>query len=153
MEVLHPLLMNFPLSFYFPENHRDRIVDFEIGFNHAIVCNPKQCYVYNLNHLSSPIIVDLKLIVSFVAMSATNFAFVNRKQGVMVYSYDGRKLSMIDLKCSISSVGFSRNHISLSKDFVAVVDPQDKTVSYLIEIESMVMLQGSETFSDFFIQC
>lgn len=117
-------------------------MDFEIGFQHAVVCSPKQCYVYDLYHLNNPITVDLKFIVSFVAMSATNFALVTRTQGVLIYSYDGRNLSLIDVNCTLPSGGFSRNHISMSNDYVAFVDPQDKTVSSLIiVVDLMATLQ------------
>ena len=39
---------------------KDRVVAMDLSDTHLIICSPNQCYIYSLNALNTPVIVDIK---------------------------------------------------------------------------------------------
>lgn len=91
--------------------------------------------MYDVNRLNNPVVIELKNTVSFVVISATNFALVSDRC-VVTYSYDNdRSIGSLILK-NTQSGGISRHSISLSNNTIAIVDQVDRRVRQILVFRS-----------------
>ena len=70
---------------------KDRVVAMDLSDTHLIICSPNQCYVYSLQALNTPIIIDIKEPPVHVQQSEKFFILVDAS-GISVYNHDGRPL-------------------------------------------------------------
>jgi hypothetical protein len=90
---------------------------------HLIICSPNQCYIYALNALNTPIIVDIKESPVHVQQCERYFALVD-SSGVSIYNHDGRSLPPPKIAAMRPDL-LDKRFISLSDDVICVVDHAD----------------------------
>eukprot|EP00026_Physarum_polycephalum_P003964 Phypoly_transcript_03981.p1 GENE.Phypoly_transcript_03981~~Phypoly_transcript_03981.p1 ORF type:complete len:761 (+),score=98.06 Phypoly_transcript_03981:1-2283(+) len=116
-------------------NYRDRVIKMALGFAHLIVATATQCHVYSAQHWNAPTVFDLKDTVNFIIQSEKNFLIVDNFTGIQVYNYDGRLLCTPKFK-GLRSEFLNSNIVSLSSDYVAIVDRTDPRSIHVIELPS-----------------
>lgn len=116
-------------------NFRDRVVKMSLGFAKLIVATATQCHVYDAAHWNAPVVFDLKDTVNFIIQSEKNFLIVDNFTGIQVFNYDGRLLCTPKFK-GLRSEFLNSNIVSLSSDYVAIVDRSDSKSIHVIELPS-----------------
>ena len=116
------------VQLFIATHRREEIVDFNLAFNHLIICTTSQCQIFALPHLKSPRKIALKYVVTLIAMSSTNFVLANAVTGISVHSYDGRLLSTPRIEYASPGI-FSKDSISVTSGTLAVIDQVDSRVS------------------------
>ncbi len=110
---------------------RDRVIKMSLGFHHLIVATATQCYIYNTTTWSSPVIFDLKDTVNLIVQAERCFLTVDNFSGMQVYNYEGRIMSNPKFG-GLRTEFLSHQTISLSNDFLAILERADRKGSKLI---------------------
>ena len=111
---------------------RDRVVEIGIGFDMLVVATSRQCYIYNVQNLNTPIIFDIKAPPHFLHLCRKHFLTLDLVAGVQVISYEGRVLSNLRFQ-GLRVEYLSKDMLSLSPDMACVVDTVDKKVVHVLD--------------------
>jgi intraflagellar transport protein 80 len=104
---------------------KDRVVEVGVGFEHLIVLTSSQCYIYTLQNLNTPIILEMRAPAVFVHLCKRHFLTVDLVSGLQVISYEGRLLSA-PKHPSFRADFLTREITSLAADSVSMVDTADR---------------------------
>lgn len=100
---------------------KERVINMSMAFGHLVVSTQSQCYVYSFTNWSTPVIFDSKEAVSLIIQSPRYFCLVQAVSGIVVYNYEGRKVS----NPRVPSVKFellNASKLAISQDVLAIVD-------------------------------
>eukprot|EP00823_Brevimastigomonas_motovehiculus_P003574 TRINITY_DN219_c0_g1_i1.p1 TRINITY_DN219_c0_g1~~TRINITY_DN219_c0_g1_i1.p1 ORF type:complete len:839 (+),score=261.42 TRINITY_DN219_c0_g1_i1:24-2519(+) len=112
-----------------------KIIDHSIGYRHLIVVTTKNCFVYSLQNLSSPHMIDLKGTVTLILQCEKYFLLVDQTRGIQIFSYEGRLIS--NPKISALRPHLLKNgSISLSPDALALIDRTTPTQVHVLDVTS-----------------
>lgn len=120
------------------------IIDFKVACNHLIVITRTQCHIFHVMNLKSETVIDTKNIVCLASMGPSNFAVVGN-DGIVVYSYSGRKLSSFQhdyLKLGAKS----QDSLSVTSNVLALIDSSDHKVRKIITAEIKTVQKCSYPF-------
>ena len=106
---------------------KDRIVEVCLSNDWLIVGTCSQCYIYTTNNLNTPYIMELRAQPYLLTMSSKNFCLVDIADGIQIVSFEGKVISSPKSQ-SIRPESLSRNAISLSSTFLAVIDSVDNKI-------------------------
>jgi len=117
------------------ELSRDRIVEIGLGFDQLIVTTTTQCYIYALQNLNTPIILEIRSPVFFLHLCKRHFMTVDQINGIQIISYEGRVLCTPKFQ-SLRPEFLTREMIALSPDTVVVVDSVDNKQLQVLDATS-----------------
>lgn len=111
---------------------RDRVVEIGMGCDMLVVTTTRQCYIYTLQNLNTPIIVDIRAPPHFIHMCKKHFLTLDAISGLQINSYEGRVL------CNPKFQGMrpdylNRDMVALSADVIAVIDTVDPRVINILD--------------------
>ena len=105
---------------------RDRIIQWELGYDHLVAATALQCAVYNTSNFNTPLTqIDLRNPVKLIILSHSHFALVdNVHPGVKLYSFEGRLL------CNVTFPGLRTEFLnpkvlSITDEVVGILDLSD----------------------------
>lgn len=105
--------------------HRDMVIKVAIGHGYLVVCTTTQCICYDVQRFSNPLLFDLRDAVISLILAEKHFLIADCSQGIQIYTYEGRQVSVIKLATTLRPELMASNILSLSPDTVAVRDPAD----------------------------
>jgi intraflagellar transport protein 80 len=111
-----------------------------LGYGHLIVVTATQCFIYNVQNWNTPHIFDLRDITSLLIQAEKHFAIVDNFSGIQIFTYEGRNTSNPRFS-GLRPEFLNKQNISLSKDFVAVIDRSDSRLARLFDIATGRALQ------------
>lgn len=111
---------------------RDRIVEIGLGFDMLIVSTTRQCYIYTISNLNTPIIVDIKAPPHFIHMCRKHFLTVDSIGGLQVNTYEGRVASNPKF-IGMRPEYLNKDMVALSPDVVVVIDTVDAKVINILD--------------------
>lgn len=103
--------------------HRNKVITMSMGYGYLVVCTATTCYSYSLHRLQSPIQFDLRDVIISLKLSAHHFLLADCQQGVQVYSYEGRQISVCKLQVALRPEMMAEDLLSISPDTVALRNP------------------------------
>lgn len=102
---------------------RDKVIKLSIGYGYVVVCTSTTCSCYNIKRIQSPVQFDLRDAVISIQLSAKHFLLADCQQGVQVYSYEGRQISVCKLQVALRPEMMGEDLLSISSDTVAMRNP------------------------------
>mmetsp|Transcript_39014 Transcript_39014/g.38632 ORF Transcript_39014/g.38632 Transcript_39014/m.38632 type:complete len:501 (+) Transcript_39014:753-2255(+) len=106
----------------------EKVINLNLRHNHLIVSTAHQVFVYNLSHLSSPYIIDVKEPINSVVQGAKYVVLIDASQDIYVYDYEGKH---------ISSPKFQGMKVeSISSDVIALLDKNNPKLIRLFDVMS-----------------
>lgn len=103
--------------------HRNKVITMSMGYGYLVVCTSTTCYCYNLHRIQSPVQFDLRDVIISLQLSSHHFLLADCQQGVQVYSYEGRQVSVCKLQVSLRPEMMAEDLLSISPDTVALRNP------------------------------
>lgn len=117
------------------ELNRDRIIEFAVGFDHLILTTSTQCYIYSLNNLNTPYIMELRHPVRSIKLGLRHFCLLDSIQGLQVVSYEGKVLNMPKYN-GMRGDFLTKELFSISPDTLVVVDTVERKSVYVFDINN-----------------
>lgn len=117
------------------EYARDRVVEIAIGFDMLIVTTTTQCFIYTMQNLNTPIIIDIRAPPNFIHMAKKTFLTLDQISGVQVISYEGRILCSPRFQ-NMRPEYLTKDLVALSPDTVAIVDTVDAKQIQILDAQS-----------------
>ena len=114
---------------------KERLIDMTLGYDYLIVVTSNQCYIYNIENLTSPYKFDIKEKVKMILMCPKYFALVNDNTGLNVYNYEGKQINLPPITGIRFSL-LSKKMIDISNDLIAILPPNNLKTIYLYDISS-----------------
>lgn len=111
---------------------RDRVVEIGLGFEMLIVSTTRQCYIYTISNLNTPIIVDIKAPPHFMHLCRKHFLTVDSTNGLQVNTYEGRVASNPKF-IGMRPEYLNKDMVALSPDVVAVIDSVDPKIVNILD--------------------
>ncbi len=116
-----------------------RVIEMSLAWNHLIVATDKKCYIYMLQNIGTPQVLDLVGggSVNLILQSERYFLLVDNVRGIQVFTYEGKlvsnpKLASLTARTQLLKAG----NISLSDDVVAVIDRTNPKLVHLFDATS-----------------
>mmetsp|Transcript_9747 Transcript_9747/g.36287 ORF Transcript_9747/g.36287 Transcript_9747/m.36287 type:complete len:855 (-) Transcript_9747:37-2601(-) len=100
---------------------RDIVISMSLAYGHLVVCTSSQCWIYDVNNLTSPHVFDLKETVTMIKMARKCFLLVDHFAGVQTFSYEGRLISNPKFT-GLRTEFLNKDNLGLSNDYLAIVD-------------------------------
>jgi len=117
------------------ELSRDRIVEIGLGYDYLIVTTTIQCYIYSLNNINTPIIIDIKAPTHFIHLCKRHFLLIDIINGIQIISYEGRVLSSPKFQ-GLRIEFLTKDMISLSSDTLVIIDCVDSRYIHIFDVTS-----------------
>lgn len=114
----------------------DKVIKLELGCGHLVVCTTTQCCCYAMERLNAPVQFDLRDPVISIILGARQFLLADCGQGLQVYSYEGRQISVLRLQVTLKPEIMTTSLLSLSPDTVAVRNPADANRILFFDVSS-----------------
>lgn len=114
---------------------RDRVVEFSVGFDMLIVTTTRQCYIYNVQNLNTPIIIDIRAPPHFIHLCRKHFLTLDAINGLQVNTFEGRVASNPKFQ-GMRPEFLSREMVSISPDVLVVIDTVDAKVINILDVLS-----------------
>ncbi|EGR33781.1 intraflagellar transport protein, putative [Ichthyophthirius multifiliis] len=114
---------------------KERVINMSMAYGNLIVTTHSQCYIYAFTNWNTPQIFDIKEAVSLIIQSPRYFCLVQAIQGIVIYSYEGRKISNPKIP-GIKFELLNSSKISLSQDVFAIVDGANPKIIRFYDILS-----------------
>lgn len=111
---------------------RDRVVEFGVGFDMLIVCTTRQCYIYNVQNLNTPIIIDIRAPPHFIHLCRKLFLTLDAINGLQVNTFEGRVASNPKFQ-GMRPEYLNREMVSISPDLMVVIDTVDSKVINIMD--------------------
>lgn len=116
---------------------KDSILRFSFQFDHLLITTKNQCFIYQLNNLTTPHYFDIKKTNGTILMlkqSHKYFALINLN-GAQVYTYDGRLIKTIKLS-NLRPETLRANYFSLNDQILAHKDGINGQIIHFIYLEN-----------------
>ncbi|EAR82753.3 intraflagellar transporter (macronuclear) [Tetrahymena thermophila SB210] len=111
-------------------NFTERVINLSMAYAHLIVNTHSQCYIYSFQNWNTPQIFDIKEAVSLIIQSPRYFCLVQAVSGIVVYNYEGKKISNPKIQ-GIKFELLNSQKLSISQDVLAIVDGiKPKNISF-----------------------
>lgn len=110
-----------------------RVVTMSLNHGYLIATTSTQCYIYEIEHYSTPHIFELRAIVRLIVQSDSYFLMCNNIRGVEVYSYEGRLMSNPAFP-GLQSDRLDYHGVSITSDTVAILNNSTKTEFRLFDM-------------------
>ncbi|EPY36970.1 hypothetical protein STCU_00315 [Strigomonas culicis] len=91
-----------------------------MGYGYLVVCTTTQCVCYNMTRVRSPVQFDLKDSVITLKLSSRQFLLADCNQGIQIYSYEGRLVSVLRLQATLRPEIMASDLLSIASDTVAI---------------------------------
>ena len=114
---------------------REKVIKMSLSFNHLIVATASQCHIYNVSTWGTPIAFDLKDTANLIVQCEKYFLTVDNFSGLQVYNYEGRIISTPKYG-GLRTEFMSNQSISMSNDFLAILDRIDRKIIHVVETSS-----------------
>ena len=114
----------------------DKVIKLEVGCGRLVVCTTTQCICYPLDRLNAPVQFDLRDPVISVVLGPRQFLLADCGQGLQVYSYEGRQISVLRLQVTLKPEIMTTDLMSLSPDTVALRNPADAKRILFFDVNS-----------------
>jgi intraflagellar transport protein 80 len=106
----------------------ERVINMNLRHGHLIVSTTSQVFIYNITHLTSPFIIDVKEPINNVIQGAKYVVLIDSSQNIHVYDYEGKH---------ISSPKFQGMKVeSISSDVIALLDKNNPKLIRLFDVIS-----------------
>jgi intraflagellar transport protein 80 len=106
----------------------EKVINMSLRHHHLIACTASQAYIYNVSHISSPFVVDVKEPINSIVQGAKYVVLVDASQNIHVYDYEGKH---------ISSPKFQGMKVeSISSDVIALLDKNNPRLIRLFDVIS-----------------
>lgn len=115
---------------------RDKVIKVEMGYGYLVVCTTTTCVCYAVSRLNAPVQFDLRDAVITLKLAPTQFLLADCNQGIQVYSYEGRQISVLRLQVSLRPEIMAADLVSLSPDTVALRNPADHKKILFFDVSS-----------------
>jgi intraflagellar transport protein 80 len=110
---------------------RDNVIKMSMGYGYLVVATTTQCVIYDVTRWNAPVQFDLRDAVVSIQQSQRTFLIADCSQGLQIYSYEGRQVSVVKLAAAVRPESLTTSLISLSADTVALRDTADpKKISF-----------------------
>lgn len=112
----------------------ESIVLISLNSTHVVVVTLKSIYIYSIQSLTTPHIVQLKLNTSInvVVQSQRSFITVDNSNVIVSYDYNGTALNTIDKLPGFTNTLISNKNIAFTGDFVVYIDQQTYTQIHIV---------------------
>jgi intraflagellar transport protein 80 len=115
---------------------RERVVNMSLGYNYLVVTTTTQCHIFNVMSWETPVIFDIKEIVTLIVQGSKYFCLVDRTNGIVIYNYTGGA-HMSSPKYSGLRVEFlNKRLVSLSTDVIMILDTSNPKIIRCFDIVS-----------------
>ncbi|CAJ1021859.1 WD domain, G-beta repeat, putative [Leishmania lindenbergi] len=114
----------------------DKVIKVELGCGYLVVCTTTQCCCYSMDRLNAPVQFDLRDPVISIILGLRQFLLADCSQGLQVFSYEGRQISVLRLQVALKPDIMTTNLLSLSPDTVAMRDPADASHILFFDVSS-----------------
>eukprot|EP00484_Ammonia_sp_Unknown_P024564 CAMPEP_0197028854 /NCGR_PEP_ID=MMETSP1384-20130603/8445_1 /TAXON_ID=29189 /ORGANISM="Ammonia sp." /LENGTH=824 /DNA_ID=CAMNT_0042457919 /DNA_START=11 /DNA_END=2485 /DNA_ORIENTATION=+ len=114
-------------SVYETLEFNESVITFSIQYDYLIVITSKQCYIYQLQSVTTPQIIPLKqgTVVYVILQTPSFFILVNNLNGIHVIGYEGRSICQLKAP-SLKPKLLNTHNICATNDTLAVVDVLDQ---------------------------
>jgi len=129
-----------------PLELRDRICNISMGFGYLVVATLTQICVYErmAQEWSTPHVIDLKDTPTLLLQCERYFVSVDSYSGVQIFNYEGRQVSNPRFQ-GLRSEFLNVRSVSISNDYLAIIDRGDSRVVRIIDVASGKPLAHSIT--------
>eukprot|EP01116_Phalansterium_solitarium_P006633 TRINITY_DN1896_c0_g1_i2.p1 TRINITY_DN1896_c0_g1~~TRINITY_DN1896_c0_g1_i2.p1 ORF type:complete len:595 (+),score=216.05 TRINITY_DN1896_c0_g1_i2:153-1937(+) len=114
---------------------RDTVIKMSLGHGHLIVATSTQCHIFNILTWTQPIVFDLKDVVNLILQCEKHFLTVDNFTGIQVYNYEGRVIGNPKFG-GLRTEFLNSSTVSLSNDYIAILDRTDRKVINVVEIST-----------------
>eukprot|EP00796_Vickermania_ingenoplastis_P004139 gene4139-2981_t len=142
---------------------RDKVIKMSMGYGYIVVCTSTTCCCYNLQRINTPVQFDLRDAVIALQLSSKQFLLADCHQGVQVYSYEGRQISVCRMQVALRPEMMAEDLLSISPDTVAMRNPanprailffdcmtgkpiEEATITHNLDIISVALSQPGSSF-------
>eukprot|EP00761_Pharyngomonas_kirbyi_P000649 gb/GECH01000649.1/.p1 GENE.gb/GECH01000649.1/~~gb/GECH01000649.1/.p1 ORF type:complete len:758 (+),score=164.05 gb/GECH01000649.1/:1-2274(+) len=113
----------------------DPVIKMSLAYNHLVVATSNQCFIYKVNNWTTPQVLDVKDTINLIIQCEKVFLTVDNFSGIQVLSYEGRLLCNPKFS-GLRTEFLNPESISLSNDYVAILDKIDPYVIQLFDVRS-----------------
>ena len=101
----------------------ESVINFSINYENLIVITTKQCYIYQIQSLTTPQIIPLKqgTVIYVILQTPSFFILVNNLNGINIIGYEGRSICQFKLQ-SLKPKLLNTHNICATNDTLAVID-------------------------------
>lgn len=142
---------------------RDKVIKMSMGYGYVVVCTSTTCSCYNLQRIQTPVQFDLRDAVIAIQLSCKQFLLADCHQGVQVYSYEGRQISVCRMQVSLRPEMMAEDLLAISPDTAAVRNPvnprnllffdsnsgkpiEEATITHNLDVISLTLSQPGSAF-------
>ena len=121
--IMHNILSPDFESVYDTLEFAESVIAFALDYEYLVVATTQQCYVYQVEAVSTPQMVALtpKTVIYAILQTPSFFVLVSNVSGLQVVGYDGRTLCQIESK-TLSPHLLNTHNASAENDCIAVLD-------------------------------
>ena len=78
----------------------ESVINFSMNYNYLIVITTKQCYIYQIESVTTPQIIPLKqgTVIYVILQTPSFFILVNNLNGISIIGYEGRTICQFKLQ-------------------------------------------------------